>query len=64
MKNSSAEFFETNRSKRTTVELNWYFNHNVRLTGNLVHTDFTGVTSASRATDHETGPIFCVQLMF
>ena len=52
------------RAKSTTVGLNWYLNGNVRITGNFVHTDFTGGTPAYRAADHENGLMFRTQLVF
>jgi phosphate-selective porin OprO/OprP len=52
------------RAKSTTVGVNWYLNSNLRITGNFVHTDFTGATSAYRAANHEDGLLFRAQLMF
>ncbi len=52
------------RAKSTTVGLNWYLNSNIRLTGNFVHTDFTGATPAYRAANHEDGLMFRAQLVF
>jgi phosphate-selective porin OprO/OprP len=56
--------FNVLRAKSTTVGLNWYLNSNIRLTGNFVHTDFTGATSAYRAANHEDGLMFRAQLVF
>jgi phosphate-selective porin OprO/OprP len=52
------------RAKSTTVGLNWYLNSNLRITGNFVHTDFTGATPAYRAANHEDGLMFRAQLTF
>ena len=52
------------RAKSTTVGLNWYLNSNVRITGNFVHTDFTGASPAYRAASHEDGLMFRAQLVF
>ena len=52
------------RAKSTTIGLNWYLNSNVRITGNFVHTDFTGATPAYRAANHEDGLMFRAQLVF
>jgi phosphate-selective porin OprO/OprP len=52
------------RAKSTTVGLNWYLNSNIRITGNFVHSDFTGATPAYRAANHEDGLMFRTQLAF
>ncbi len=52
------------RTQSTTIGLNWYLNSNIRLTGNFVHSDFQGATSAYRAANHEDGLMFRTQLVF
>ena len=52
------------RAKSTTVGLNWYLNSNIRITGNFVHSDFTGATPAYRAANHEDSLMFRTQLTF
>lgn len=56
--------FNAKRAKSTTVGLNWYLNSNVRMTGNFVHTDFTGASGLYRAANHENGLLFRMQLFF
>lgn len=52
------------RAKSTTVGLNWYLNANLRISGNFVHTDFSGSTPAYHGASHEDGLMFRTQVMF